>query len=103
MNSSGTDFSLLIGFPPGLDLPERRPRDGHATDKLTIPDRGRCRCYPKSRWTEITSLSCSSRLITLASWATEATSSVAMTVAVRSGVTATVKATLEVASVAQLA
>src|SRR5664280_1673756 len=44
--------------------------------------------YPWSRWTEITSLSCSSRLMTRASWATEATSIVARTVAVLSGVTA---------------
>ena len=38
------------------------------------------RRQPRSRWTEMTSLSCSIRLMTRASWLTEATWSVAMTI-----------------------
>src|SRR5205807_9313991 len=56
-----------------------------------LPGRHR---YPRSRETERTSLSCSTRARTLASWLSEATWSVARTMAVWSGLTATLAATM---------
>src|SRR6185503_3051063 len=65
-----------------LDRLDRRGVDAHAAFR-------RPAAQPRSRWTEITSLSCSMRFRTRDSWLTEATCSVARTTAVWSGPTAT--------------
>ena len=73
---------------------ERQDRECQDTDRSLHLEPSLRPCYPRSRWTVRTSLRPSIRLMTRASCDTEATWSVAVTIAVWSGFTWTAAATM---------